>query len=206
MLADRIRAELSAIHAVIDLSPMAGAMVSGQIDREAYGLMLWSMVELHTAFEDAADGAATLPDVFRAEGFRRAADIRRDLTALGFTQPEPVNGTVMELMERFAEWASSTPWKLAGALYVFEGSRMGSMVMAKSLARAFGVAPTAGTGLDYHLAGVATRPQQWMAFRSLVNGLHLDAAAEADVVAGAVDTMTAMADVYEHAPTRLATC
>ena len=206
MLADRIRAEMAVIHAQIDRSPMAAALVSGQIDREAYGLLLSAMFDLHCAFEEALTQATNLPAMYRDAGYYRADDIQRDLKQLGITDIEPAPEAVANMIESIREWPTTSPWKLLGALYVFEGSRMGSLVMAKSLARAFGLTPAPGQGLDYHVAGAATRPQTWMAFRQSINALQLCEADQADVLAGAVETMTAMNDIYQHAPTRLVTC
>lgn len=206
MLADRIRAEMAVIHAQIDRSPMAAALVSGQIDREAYGLLLGAMFDLHSAFEEALDAARVLPEMYKAPSFFRADDIQRDLIALGIGEIEPTPETVADMIEAIREWPAVSPWKLLGALYVFEGSRMGSLVMAKSLARAFDLTPAPGAGLDYHLAGAATRPQTWMGFRQSINALQLNEADAADVLAGAVETMTALNEVYQHAPTRLVTC
>jgi heme oxygenase len=206
MLADRIRAEMAAIHAQIDRSPMATALVSGQIDREAYGLLLGTMFDLHSAFEVALDEATELPAMYKAPSFYRADDIQRDLNVLGFAEIDPMAESAANLIESIREWPALSPWKLFGALYVFEGSRMGSLVMAKSLARAFGLTPAPGQGLDYHVAGAATRPQMWVGFRQSINALELNEADAADVLAGAVETMTAMNDIYQHAPTRLVTC
>jgi heme oxygenase (biliverdin-producing, ferredoxin) len=206
MLADRIRAEMAVIHAQIDRSPMAAALVSGQIDRDAYGLLLGAMYDLHTAFEEALEEAHELPVMYQDPAYRRADDIQRDLIALGFSEIEPTPEAVMDMIEQIREWPAQSPWKLLGALYVFEGSRMGSMVMAKSLARAFGLAPAPGVGLDYHLAGAATRPQTWMGFRASINALQLNEADADEVLAGAVEMMTAMNDVYQNAPTRLVAC
>lgn len=206
MLADRIRAEMAVIHAQIDSSPMAAALVSGQIDREAYGLLLGAMFDLHSAFEEALDAARVLPEMYKAPSFFRADDIQRDLIALGIGEIEPTPETVADMIEAIREWPAVSPWKLLGALYVFEGSRMGSLFMAKSLARAFDLTPAPGAGLDYHLAGAATRPQTWMGFRQSINALQLNEADAADVLAGAVETMTALNEVYQHAPTRLVTC
>jgi heme oxygenase (biliverdin-producing, ferredoxin) len=197
---------MAVIHAQIDRSPMAAALVSGQIDRDAYGLLLGAMFDLHTAFEEALAEADKLPAMYKAPSFHRADDIQRDLIALGFSEIEPTPEAVMDMILAIREWPAESPWKLLGALYVFEGSRMGSLVMAKSLARAFGLAPTPGAGLDYHLAGAATRPQTWMGFRASVNALQLGEADAADVLAGAVETMSALNDVYQNAPTRLVAC
>ncbi len=206
MLADRIRAEMSTIHAQIDRSPMAAALVSGQIDREAYGLLLGAMFDLHTAFEEALEQAIELPEMYRGKSFYRAEDIQRDLQQLGITEIETTPEVVTNMIEAIREWPATSPWKLLGALYVFEGSRMGSMIMGKSLARAFSLTPVPGAGLDYHLAGASTRPQTWMAFRQSINALQLSDADQADALAGAVETMTAMNEVYQHAPTRLVAC
>jgi hypothetical protein len=94
----------------------------------------------------------------------------------------------------------SHPAALVGALYVLEGSRMGSMMIGRQLAKAWQIPPVPGQGLDYHLDGIATRGAEWKAFRAAVD-THpaVQAVAEA-VLQLATATMDGLLVLYSGLP------
>lgn len=75
---------------------------------------------------------------------------------------------------------------------------MGSMALARPLAKALGVPPHPGAGLDYHLDGVATRPMKWQQFRATLSALPLPEPQRDDVTAAAVEVMRGLCELYAN--------
>ncbi|QJW97808.1 biliverdin-producing heme oxygenase [Frigoriglobus tundricola] len=94
------------------------------------------------------------------------------------------------------ERAEVRPEAWLGVLYVFEGSRMGSMALLRPVARALGTHPRPGHGVDYHLDGVADRVPRWQRFKATVNALPLTPEQHQSVVWGATATFRMLHEVY----------
>lgn len=203
-LSDRIRAAIAPAHDTVERTPFAVAMASGRIDRDAYAAGLRPLLALHEGLEAALAAAHGTPEVaavYDPRRMTRAPLLAADLAALGdVPAPPAADAAVDRLTAEFPEWAAVRPWALVGALYVTEGSRMGSMLLARSLAAAFGVRPEPGVGLDYHVAGIATRPADWQRFKAAVNALPLTPARAADVLGAAAVTMDGLVAMYAALP------
>lgn len=205
-VADRIRAAIAPAHVAVEQTAFARGMTQGTLTRAAYCDGLRQLLALHESLE-AALAAADSPlvaSVYDADRMTRASIAARDLDALGHPADvaDPVAPAIAELAGRFAEWVAR-PAALIGALYVLEGSKMGSMILAKSLGRCLDV-NRGEVGLDYHLDGVAGRGADWKRFRAAVAELPLSEAGQADAVAGATQTMDALVATYAAVPARAA--
>ena len=66
------------------------------------------------------------------------------------------------------------------------GGGPGMVMLARPLARALGVRPEPGCGLDYHLGGAAGRAAEFRRFKAALDALPLGGAAEEAAVGGAV--------------------
>ena len=183
----------------VEQTPFAHGMVTGTIGRADYVAGLAQLGCLHRELEAATEtAAASLPaDLIPPP---RTPAIDRDLLALGGTAVAEPHEAVAELTARFHRWAAATPTALLGAIYVMEGSRMGSMVLARSLTRALHVEPRPGQGLDYHIDGIATRPTDWKAFRERLATTELSPDDRDAVVAVAVEVMDALTALYASVP------
>ncbi len=199
-LPDRLRSAIADAHTAIEATPMAVAMIDGTVTREAYGDWLVDMHHLHGALEDALADCPLAVGLFDPVEMTRSRLIDRD-RAVFPTDPLAVpHESITRLAAEFAEWRAVAPWKLIAPLYVLEGSRMGSMVLVRHLSRAFGIAPQAGAGLDYHLDGIATRPQKWGQFRAKLATVPLTTEQQADVCAAAVAVMEGLHERYSAVP------
>jgi heme oxygenase len=199
-LPDRLRAAIAGAHTAIEATPLAVAMIGGTISRDAYADWLAEMDALHAALESALADCPPAAGLYQPDEMARTRLLARDRVVFGggvFTLPHP---SVGELVERFGEWRDSAPWKLLGALYVLEGSRMGSMALLRPLAKAFGLIPQLGVGLDYHLDGIATRPQKWQQFRAALAAVPLTEGQQADVCSAAVTVMVGLCELYTAVP------
>ena len=200
-LPDRLRAAIAPAHVAVEQTAFARGMVAGTIDRPTYAAGLRQLAHLHAALETALASADSphVKAVYDPARMARAAVAAADAVALGHPGDEPAADPVARVADQFAAWADAAPAALVGALYVMEGSKMGSMILVRSLAKAFGVGPTPGAGLDYHAAGMATRPADWQRFRAAVGALDLTAAEQDQAAAGAVAVMDALVDLYATA-------
>lgn len=194
-IANRLRAAMSSTHAAIEQLPVSQSLVTGTISRDDYRALLQQLLLIHEALEDHLVSAAITADFF-TPAMARAEVIRGDLVALGADEVSPPAGESLHLIEQIHTWAASSPAKLLGALYVLEGSRMGSMFLCKPLAQALRVPVQTGYGLDYHLEGLPTRPQAWGQFKARLAQLPLAAEQWDDVVAGAEATMNGLYELY----------
>jgi heme oxygenase len=199
-LTDRLKHAIAANHARIESLPLTTAMVAGELPREAYLGLLSELEAVHEPLEAEFERHAAHVPVYRP-AMARAELLRRDRAALGGDPlaAEPLPET-RGLVERVREWADATPWALLGVLYVFEGSRMGSMVLGRRLSASLGVPAAPGHGLDYHLDGAADRPRAWGRLKGELDALPLTPAQQGDVVAAAAETMDRLCAVYAALP------
>jgi heme oxygenase len=109
--------------------------------------------------------------------------------------PRPLAATG-HLVKKLDTWAHTSPPALIGVYYVLEGSRMGSMVLAKPLSQSLAVPLKPGCGLDYHIEGLQQRPQQWQAFKERLDSLPLALANKDAIFAAAAATMEGLFDLY----------
>jgi heme oxygenase len=195
---DHIRQSLGPIHSAIEQTNFAKGMISGTISRTDYTFGLSQLLHMHTALETALEETGN-PGPYRPEDMARRRIVEQDLMALGVDTPEPAVDCVAELCETFARWAVDCPEALLGAVYVFEGSRMGSMALARPVSRALGVDLKPGHGVDYHIDGMASRPQAWARFKAELAGLNLPPEKAQMVSDAAVATMTGLYQLYAHA-------
>ncbi|WP_439627320.1 biliverdin-producing heme oxygenase [Gemmata sp.] len=203
-LPDRIRQAIATDHTAIEDTPFARAMTMGAIDRDAYADGLRELYHLHAAVEAALGIAAAecreVAALFHPGHMTRSTLIAADLVALGSLPAVEPGAAVAAFAGELAGWAADRPWALLGPLYVLEGSRMGSMVLVRSLAPALRVDRRPGAGLDYHLDGIPTRPQEWQRFRAALAAAPLTDEQQADALAAAVATMRTLVALYAGLP------
>jgi heme oxygenase len=194
-LVQALRAATAEWHGRIERLPLAVAMSEGRVSRDAYLALLGELLPIHRAVEQ---GLAAWPEagaVYRTD-MARAALLVRDRTILAAADPEAEGTLASELVTLLENSATGGPSTLIGALYVLEGSRLGSMLLAKPLARALGVPLAPGCGLDYHLEGLPHRPRLWQEFKAALTALPLSAAARQEVVRGGAAVMRGLHDLY----------
>ena len=170
-LMQQLRAAIAADHERIEQLPFFRSLTAGETARGPYLRLLRVLRDIHVVLEAELTRGPGLDAVHHA-GMNRADVLAADLTALGANPAEPdadlpaaLQAEVTDLTAQFRTWAATDPGKLLGALYVFEGSRMGSQVIAEPLSRMLEVPLQAGVGLDYHLCGQETRYPQWQRFK-----------------------------------------
>ena len=185
------RAATGPAHAQIEELPLSRAMAAGTVDREEYVRLLQHLFAAHMAWEPHAAKSPIWSDEMA-----RIDAISRDLAALG-AETSPLNHPEVGIwMAALRERAEVHPEVWLGVIYLFEGSRMGSLMLARPLAQALGVLPLPGHGLDYHLDGAAGRGPRWNRFKTAVDSLTLSIPQQQAVTWGAVVTFQMMYDIY----------
>jgi len=190
-----LRQETAALHAEIESLPIAIAMAAGRVERRPYTRLLQGLLPVHQALEGACARQPQIP--LAQPGSSRVAALRRDLAYLGAT---PRRGPWPALARAMDVWGEAYPAALIGAVYVLDGSRMGSAFLAPRLAQALGVPATLGVGLDYHLADAEGFPRAWKRYKQQLDALGLDDSACEAVVEGARATFRGMIDLYAAVP------
>jgi heme oxygenase len=201
---DHLKEDIASTHTAIEKTPFAIGMVSGRIDRDTYCNGLAQLGFLHEALESLLSRNPIFQGIYVPADMDRAEIADRDLAVLGYEGIAIPNEATGRMTDQLFAWSSESPWSLIGTLYVLEGSRMGSMYLARSLSKAFGVEPRPGVGLDYHVEGMATRPKVWQRFKATLAELALTEGEQNDVRRGAVESMTMLCEMYAALPSCLA--
>jgi len=194
-LARQIRRRLAAAHQAIESTPLAQQMMAGRISRRRYAVMLGPLRHVHRGLDatlqqqPAFGPAGRFAGLYRVD-MARAAIAARDLERSGHPDKlESIEPATAGLRQRIGTWAQRGPAGLLGCLYIMEGSRMGSQVLAPRLAAALGVPAEPGCGLDYHLAGSERRGDDWRRFKRRLDKLCTCQSDRQLVVSAAGQTM-----------------
>lgn len=180
------------IHAKIEQTPLANDLVNGRVERPTYCTLLHALAQVHDRVEGRFHRKMFAPVM--SPTLRRLHLLRGDIAALGEACVE-VDFFAIDIWENELEGTASD-WAWLGALYVLEGSRMGSRMLLRPIASALGVPTQPGQGVDYHLAAIGTAGQSWgilKAFLETAMPAELDRAAFAQ---GVRSTFQMLHDVY----------
>ena len=198
-LPDRIRQAIAAAHVAVEATPLAQAMSRGTVSVSEYVALLQELHHWHRSLESclsAASDCELVRLVYRPETMNRTAILVSDLSAFRVQPSERPGPVVEQMIAELTTWQARKPWALLGALYVMEGSRMGSMLLVRSLSQAFSLSNAAAVGLDYHRQDMANRPQAWKQFRQELAELSLSPVQQDDVIQAAVVTMQGLVQLY----------
>ena len=183
-LSELLKAETAEHHRHAERRQLQRDLAAGRLAPDAYAAWLGQMLLLHRALALAVQGAvphcAALAAVIRAPEVH-VAHLEADLRAVGVEPAavEPIPAIARAATELRA-CAADAPLALLGHDYVLEGSTNGNRFIARAVAR------TLGEGALRYLDPYGeTQPVVWSGYRARLDGLPLDAAARATVVAGA---------------------
>jgi heme oxygenase len=147
-------------HQALEALPLSQRLAQGSISLAEYTALLADMYHVYHAWEvigQAALAAAGYPWPVLSS---RAAAIARDLAfwqfELPLTPPCPQQLWVSQI-----EALPAAPAAWAGVGYVLEGSRLGSQLIGKALAKAWNCPERLGHGLDYHLEAAQQLSHYW---------------------------------------------
>lgn len=193
---DRLRLAIAHTHRVIEATPLATALATGSLSRHAYGALASQMWHLHRLLEPIFDAAGCEWPALAAlwqPSRKRLGVLDADLRVLGMIPRPAVSSVIAEVAGDIAAGAATRPWSVVGAIYVLEGSRLGSTIVGRALADGWGVTLSPGAGLDYHLPPPAG---WWKATVQALDGLPLDAYALTDACEVATALMGGLLTLY----------
>jgi len=189
-----LRQSTQTAHAQVESLPFTQAMARGDLSREQYLRAISAILPLHQRLEvELAENPEVTP--YRPE-MARSADLIADIRFWGGTMVEEFHPAISEWAMRLNALADlhSSAW--LGALYVVEGSRLGSLMMARPLAKALGVPCELGNGLDYHLTGASHRMPAWKSLCAQMDAMVPTEEAAQIAVQGALATFQIFHDLY----------
>lgn len=191
MLTELLKLETAELHTAIEGTCLAKRIVSATIKISEYLTLLRRLLYVHQEFEERIELIDQLSNIWKSY-MTRSLDIICDLVYFG----EYASALPFATAHSWSEEIFKSTWAPLGAIYVFEGSRLGSFYLTDRLAAALQVQAKLGNGLDYHLRHREHRYILWNEFRNAVNSLPLANEAQLEVVTGARQTFSMLIAVY----------
>jgi heme oxygenase len=195
-----VRSAISASHFQIEQTAFSKGMLDGSMTATNYARGLVQLWYIHSILESCATLSPQIQGYFTKE-MVRTDTIRRDLHAFGFDVAsfEKMIETT-EIIDQLKDWALECSYAILGCIYILEGSRMGSLMIAKPLGQTLGLATGAVAGIEYHTEGAVGTPMRLRSFKEKVDQAGLGAEAEAQLIEGAVRFMDLLNRLYAALP------
>jgi heme oxygenase len=141
-----LREAVRPVHALLDRAPIVPRLLAGTASRPAYAATMPWLHGLHALLARALAGDPRLDGAF-GHPRGRAQAAARDLAVLGVAPLACGQGPLAMVEAGLAD-----PCARYGIAWVIEGSRAGSRLLTRPLARILGrPGPATGIGMDYHL-------------------------------------------------------
>jgi heme oxygenase len=191
-----VRTAISESHQQIELTPFSQGMLDGSISRSEYANGLVQLWYIHGELERLVHADDTAAAYFTSE-MVRTHTISRDLKTFGFEiQSFKLMNETLAITNQFRDWSTQKPFALVGCIYILEGSRMGSLVIAKPLGKTLGLMAGDIAGIEYHTEGAAQTPARMRAFKEKIEQSALDSDRVDHLTEGAVRFMELLNDLY----------
>jgi heme oxygenase len=190
------------LHRQIEQTALAAALAKGTVERTVYARLMLAMASVHRVVESQLEVSPFA--ILKGPSFHREQTARNDAHRIAADLEDETFAEVLLWRSALENHEPTSPWGWVGALYVLEGSKMGSRMLIAPIAKALGVPAEAGCGLDYHLAALADRGQSWTSFKGFLesaNANELDKLAFAD---GVRLTFKMMCNLYSELSERSA--
>lgn len=204
-----LKAATAELHSHAESRPLQRGMAQGRVDRETYvrylsqlGVMLEKLESELAALGGSDDDLAASARTVFHDHHAHGAAIAADLAALGAASPVPPLPGTLAFVNTIDRWSRETPAALLGCLYVLEGSMNGNRFLARSLARAFGIAITPGAappGLTYLDPYGERQRDVWQAFRTSMDAATFSPMQRQQMIDAAIETFRAIADISDQA-------
>lgn len=172
-------------------------MLKQELSRNDYVDLLAQLLLLHEVIEELISRHPALQEVADLPIFD-AQILRLDLLRLGVFPASAIRASALTtaLMEDLNQWAKTKPWCLVGAIFIFEGSRMGAMLVTGPIAKSLGVPCEPGNGIDFLLKNLQARAKGWHVTKTKLDNICCDPGHQADAREGALHTMRVMCELY----------
>jgi heme oxygenase len=195
-----VRSAISASHFQIEQTAFSKGMLDGSMTATNYARGLVQLWHIHSILETCATLSPKIKGFFTNEMIRTGT-IRRDLHAFGYdlNSFEQMLETTA-IVDQLKDWALESSYAILGCIYILEGSRMGSLMIAKPLGQTLRLAPGEVAGIEYHTEGAAGTPMRLRSFKEKVDQAGLGTEAEAQLIEGAVRFMDLLNALYAALP------
>lgn len=194
----RLKAETAERHIVAESMPLEAALIEGTISPIHYRGYLAQRWFIHRELEAATDRAAARDSRLAKLGFPelyQTQNLEADLAHVGSDTAALVALPGTEALMELIRGAETAP--LMGIYYVFEGSKNGGVLVAASLAKAWG-RDGDRVGLKY-LAPHGDRQRAiWMAFRREMNAIPWSPEDQTAMIEAAKKTFDLIARIDEE--------
>ncbi len=196
----QIRSAISDLHNAIEQTKFSKALLGDFISKTDYSRALVQLWHIHREVEEIFDQTQVIQPFF-SDSMRRTTTLVRDIQALGFNLNSfPPMLPTLGMLEKMLTWSLEAPMAMVGALYVLEGSRMGSMMIARPLAQALGVEPNMESGIAYHLEGGPETPARFRNLKQMIDATIVSVREVESLVRGAKEFMSLFYDLYTCLP------
>lgn len=197
---NEVRSAIAAAHFQIEQTDFSKGMLDGRMNPTDYSRGLCQLWQIHQALESSVLKRLEIATFFTPE-MVRTHTIERDLKAFGFDKKHfPWMPETESIVKQIQEWELSAPFALLGCIYILEGSRMGSLVIAKPLGKSLGIPSGVNDGLEYHTEGASATPMRLRGFKEKIDNAGFDARIDAELIAGAVQFMDMLNQLYGALP------
>ncbi len=144
-LATRLRSATRTLHAEVERTGVMADLLAGRLERAGYAALLRNLHAIYAALEPALEGFELLP----VPALARAPRLAKDLEALhgaGWREALPLAPAAAAYAVRLRALGARQAPELAAHAYVrYLGDLHGGQVLARLVARRFGLAGGAGT-------------------------------------------------------------
>jgi heme oxygenase (biliverdin-producing, ferredoxin) len=201
-LMNEVRQAIAESHNAIEQTAFSIAMMDGTLSAKNYAWGLIQLLNIHQTLEKSIAGCDRLLPYFTDDMIRTPA-LERDLSALGYNATSfPLLPDTTAIVQALTTWSETTPFALLGCLYILEGSRMGSLVIAKPLAKTLGIAPGQTAGIEYHIEGASKTPMRVRQLKEQIDSTVVDAPSQQSLKEGAVRFMEMLNQLYMVLPAK----
>lgn len=191
----RLKAETRMAHDAAEAMAYMKELMAGELPLETYGKAVNQLGIVRAGLEEALDtcggaAAATVYQPYHAQSPLYQHDSKHWGAAGEAALP-----ATRKFLQKIAGWCTAEPAALLGALYVLEGSNMGSTIIRKRLLEVHELpAESAGfSALNPHDRELMNR---WRRFAADMDSLPLSPEQKAAVIQAARDTFDAIAAIH----------
>lgn len=191
---ERLRDETAALHKYAESTPLQQMLLRGGLTRADYVAWIAQRWCVHHALDRALQMVGShetrVLAVVEAEQFQtHAAEFDLRWFGIDLATIRPVPGTEA-LQQAIFRWQQHRPLSLLGALYVLEGSKNGSIFLARLVRRAYGLDSDGTRYLDPH--GEQQRAV-WAAFKARMNAQSFSQPEQQQMIEAAQETFRLIA-------------
>ena len=196
--ASEIRNVVHELHQKIESTYLAFRMMHGIISKAEYAWILTQLHYIHQYLEQTWKSDTELSELYDLTKHSRLQNIKNDLNIIVNGEMPAVDFATQRLCEHVSKMYQENIFSLIGAMYVLEGSRLGSVYLSEPLSNSLKLEDTAGA--SYFLCTPELWYKDWYRFKENINLIddlprHIESINNA-----AVKTFEGLITIYQTKP------